>query len=69
MTNLIKIGDTYQLFYWDINGWVLLETKVASKNSITFDNVPKNALLILRDLTRGKQERIFTYENNKQVFW
>ena len=68
-TNWVKIGDTYQLFFWDKNGWVSLGTQIATQQNVVFKNVPKNALLVLRDLTRGKQERIFTYENNKQVFW
>jgi hypothetical protein len=31
--------------------------------------VPENALLVLRDLSKGKQERIFTYGNGKQKWW
>ena len=34
-----------------------------------FDNVPDNALLLLHNTTKGKEERIFTYENKKQVWW
>ena len=34
-----------------------------------FDNVPENALLILRDHTRGKDERIFIYEDDKQIWY
>ena len=26
-------------------------------------------LLLLKDLTKGEEERIFTYENDKQVWW
>lgn len=33
------------------------------------DNVPTNALLLLRNHTKGKEERIFTYENGEQVWW
>jgi hypothetical protein len=32
-------------------------------------HVPKNSVLWLRDLTKGREERIFTYENGKQVWW
>ena len=31
--------------------------------------VPDNALLLLHNTTKGKEERIFTYENKKQVWW
>lgn len=36
---------------------------------ITFKDVPQGGLYLLRDLTRGKDERIFTYENGEQVWW
>ena len=36
---------------------------------LEYDNVPDNALLLLRNLTKGKEERIFTYEDGKQVWW
>jgi hypothetical protein len=32
-------------------------------------NMPTNALFWLRDLTKGKEERPFTYENGQQVWW
>jgi hypothetical protein len=35
---------------------------------MTFDHVPKGALLWLRDYTRGVEERIFEFKD-KQVFW
>ena len=67
-TNLIEIGDLYQLYFWDNTGWKSLGKKVATEKKLTFDKVPENALLLLRDLTRGKQERVFIYQNGKQVF-
>jgi len=33
------------------------------------ENCPTNALLWLRNHTRGKEERIFTYEEGRQEFW
>lgn len=36
---------------------------------LEYDNVPDNALLLLRNLTKGKEERIFTCEDGKQVWW
>ena len=68
-TNMVKIGDKYELLYWDQFGWKSLGSKVASEKKLTFDKVPKNALLLLTDLSRGRKERIFTYENSKQIFW
>jgi hypothetical protein len=39
-----------------------------------FENINKNTLwlprlYLLQNLTKGKEERIFTYENGKQVWW
>jgi len=34
-----------------------------------YRGVPKGALLWLRNLDEGEQERIFTYENGKQVWY
>lgn len=67
-TNKIKPGDLYELFYWD-NGWVSSGKKVANNKVLKFTSAPSNTLFWLRDLTEGKQERIFTYENGQQVWW
>lgn len=67
--NLIHSGDTYELKYWSGNGWTSLGRQVAREKYLVFDNVPDNAILWLRDLTQGREERIFTYENDRQVWW
>jgi hypothetical protein len=59
----------YELLYFDKNKWVSLGMKTATVCSISYDDVPRNALLWLRNLTEGKEERIFTYEEGKQVWW
>jgi hypothetical protein len=66
--NGIYAGDKYELFYWDY-GWKSLGKQVAEGQYLQYTAVPKNALLWLRNLTAGKEERIFTYENKKQVWW
>lgn len=67
--NNIRIGDNYELFYW-INGqWNSLGVQTAKEKILYYNSVPSNSLLWLRNLTRGKEERIFTYENGKQRFW
>lgn len=33
-----------------------------------WEDVPKRALLLLRDHTKGQNERIFTYEKGEQVW-
>jgi len=65
--NSIQKGDLYELFYWDNNAFQSLGKKIATEEQISFSEVPKGALLWLIDLTSGKEERVFTYENDKQV--
>lgn len=66
--NMIKQGDQYELFYYDY-GWKSLGTQVAQTDSLTFDNVPAGALLWLKNDSGGMEERIFSYENGKQMWW
>lgn len=67
--NTIETGDEYELFYWDDNTWQSLGRRVADNVFLTYDNCPGNALFLLRNHTKGKEERIFTYENEEQVWW
>ena len=65
--NYIETGHTYELFYFNVD-WKSLGQKVATESFLTFNNVPSNAVLLLQDLTKGKEERIFLYENGQQVW-
>lgn len=67
--NDIEIGDEYELNYWTESGWVALGSKVADDISVEFDNCPTEALFLLRNKTKGVEERIFTYEDGRQVWW
>ena len=55
--------------YWDNGVWNELYRKVADDKKIEFGNVPRNTLLLLKNMTRGTQERVFTIENGSQRFW
>lgn len=66
--NYVWKGDTYELFYFDgINGWKSLGVKTATSEYICFE-APKNALLWLRNRTKGREEQFFIYRNNRQWF-
>lgn len=67
--NLIEIGDDYELFYWTNHQWKSLGQQQATGSRLIFEDCPSNGLYLLRDHTKGKEERIFTYENNEQVWW
>ncbi len=67
--NSIQPGDTYELLYWNNQQYVSLGKKTAADTVVVYDNVPKGAMLWLRNLSGGKEERIFTWENGNQVWW
>ena len=67
--NTIDIGDTYELFYWDGSCWVSVGQQKAADVKLEYEQVPSGTFYWLRDLTKGKEERIFTYEGGRQVWW
>ncbi|KKB56703.1 discoidin domain-containing protein [Parabacteroides gordonii] len=66
--NYVWPGDEYELFYQDgINGWKSLGTQTASGRVLNY-LVPDNALLWLRDWTKGREEQVFIHKDGKQYF-
>lgn len=68
--NFIYEGDNYELYYWEKEGWTLLSNIKGTRDGVLFvDNVPQGTLLLLHNATRGREERVFTYENGQQIWW
>jgi hypothetical protein len=67
--NNITPGDHYELLYYAAAGWQSLGQVTAESDSLVYTNVPVGGLYLLKNHTRGKEERIFTYENGKQIWW
>ena len=66
--NFIRVGDTYELFYNNgSQGWVSLGEQTATEEFLEY-SAPKNVVLWLKNKTRGIEEQIFTYENDRQIF-
>ena len=65
--NFIRKGDRYELLYWNNLQWHSLGEQTASSDSLVY-TVPRNALLILQNHTRGRDERIFEYTRG-QTQW
>lgn len=66
--NFIRIDDEYELFYFDhTKGWIPILKQVATEVTIPCQ-VPDNALLLLRDRTRGQEEQIFYFQNHRQIY-
>jgi hypothetical protein len=66
--NFIRKGDKYELFYAGKGGWISAGTTVANSDSLVY-NVPKGALLYLKNHSGGVDERIFECVDGEQVFW
>lgn len=66
--NIVERGDIYELKYYYENQWISLGVQRATFNFLLYENVPKGAILWLRNLTKGKEESLFEYINGVQVF-
>ena len=67
--NTVEIGDTYEFYYWDNGQWQLVDTRTADDNVLIYKDMPSHGLYVLRDITKGWEERIFTYENGQQIWY
>ncbi|MDE7374201.1 MAG: hypothetical protein K2M86_02570, partial [Odoribacter sp.] len=68
--NGIYPGNQYELFYYDFpRGWISLGIKHPTGNELEYEKVPAGTLYWLRNLTTGKEERIFTWEDGQARFW
>ncbi|MCD7973708.1 MAG: transglutaminase-like domain-containing protein [Candidatus Azobacteroides sp.] len=67
--NFINPQEEYELFYYD-KGWVSMGKRTGDETRrFEYHHVPDHALLLLKNHTKGIEERIFTYEDEKQVWW
>ena len=66
--NNIKIGDLYELYYWD-DKWNSLGKKIAKDTLLLYNNIPRNYLYLLKNHTRGKEESVFTFDEDGKQFW
>jgi hypothetical protein len=68
-----RAGTVYGLGYYDIGrGWTPIGKKTAAENTteMVFENVPKNALLLLMPKSEGeRKERIFTVSDSGERVW
>ncbi|MDR3218939.1 MAG: hypothetical protein LBU22_08190 [Dysgonamonadaceae bacterium] len=67
--NNVFPGDEYEFLYWGEKDWVSLGKQVATDTILNYKQVPSKTIYWLRDRTKGKEERPFTYEDGEQVFW
>lgn len=68
--NFIREGENYELLYWKRGRWVSLGHQPGNDEGVlTYGQAPLHALFLLRNHTKGQEERIFTYEQGRQVWW
>ncbi|MEY8687458.1 transglutaminase-like domain-containing protein [Bacteroides sp. AN502(2024)] len=67
MDNYVRPDDVYELFYCD-RDWKSAGKIKAAADSLVFRDIPVNTLLLLKNHTRGQEERIFIYENGTQLW-
>jgi hypothetical protein len=68
---IFRPGKKYQLYYWD-NDWKSVGTQTAADNAkeLVFENVPKNALLLLiPEYSEGKERPFIITDDNKRYWW
>lgn len=61
-------GVEYELFYWQ-GEWESLGVQTATDEPMTWKDVPADALYWLIEKDEGREERIFTYEDDNQIWW
>lgn len=64
--NFVVPGQTYELFYFSPAGWTSLGRKTADDFAVSF-SLPSNAVLWLRNLTKGREEQPFIF-SSRQLF-
>ena len=68
--NFIQADELYELYYCSNGEFVSLGQRIGDRSHILqYDNIPDNSMLLLRNHTKGQEERIFTWENGAQVWW
>jgi len=67
--NCVEKGNIYCLMMYKDGYWKTLAIRRAPSDVIIFPRIPQGELYLLCNLTKGSEERIFTYEKGKQVWW
>lgn len=63
-----KIGARYKLYYW--NGhWIQNAEAVCQVSGLIFHDVPSNSVYKIICSAEERESRLFTYEDQKQLWW
>ena len=61
-------GTEYRLEYWN-DSWRPAGGRTAGDGPLIFEQVPSGGLYWLRTRDSRDDERIFTYSNDRQIWW
>ena len=64
----LKEGNEYELFYWQ-DEWQSAGIQIATSKPMIFDDVPADRLYWMVQIDSRKEERIFTFEDEMQIWW
>ena len=64
----LKEGSEYELFFWQ-DEWQSAGKQIATSQPLILKDVPADRLYWLVQTDSRKEERIFTYENETQIWW
>lgn len=65
--NFVLPTQEYELLFFSKDGWKSLGSKVSDGFEINFE-APSNAVLWLKNLTRGREEQVFIWKDGTQLF-
>jgi hypothetical protein len=67
---IYRDGKRYSLFYWDNDWQKLAEKKADLTHILTFNNVPRNALLIMvPEYSEGKERPFMITDEGERIWW
>lgn len=67
--NFVEAGNTYELFYWQ-NKWISAGKQKAVNDFLEYKKVPQGGVYLLRCWDcNNLEERPFTFEQGKQIWW
>lgn len=65
--NYVVAGQIYELCYRTEESWVPVGRKVSDGFNISF-TAPEGAVYLLRNLTKGREEQVFIWDDGRQKF-
>jgi hypothetical protein len=66
--NHVNVGEEYEMMVYN-EGWKSIRKEIANDTVLTYSNLPKNGLYLLKNRTKGKEENVFTFDDNGNQFW